>query len=284
MHNTQKLRRLAVMSLYKQIVTLWESWRVASVSDIDLRLHNFRILFDYHSGRIENQNITYNDTREIFDNGRAVNFTGDPRTLFELGNQKLCYEFLKPKIAAREPLTLELVLETHAVLTGGTYDEQRFVERGERPGAFKKHDYVIGREEVGCAPEDVPGDVADLLDEVRDYGGRDALKAAAYFHLRFEYIHPFADGNGRVGRALLNYFLMISGHPPLIVYDEDKAEYYAALEAYDKNEDIEPMYDFLRKQAELTWAKTLERKWQQTKTFTAAEDVSDDEDNWDDEI
>jgi Fic family protein len=272
------------MSLYKQITGLWQSWRVASVSDIDQRLHNFRILFAYHSGRIENQNITYNDTREIFDNGRAVNFTGDPRTLFELGNQKLCYEFLKPKIVAREPLTAELVLETHAVLTGGTYDERRFVERGERPGAFKKHDYVTGREEVGSAPEDVPGDVAELLDEVRDYGGRDTLKAAAYFHLRFEYIHPFADGNGRVGRTLLNYFLMINGHPPLIVYDEDKAEYYAALEAYDKDENIEPMYDFLRGQTERTWAKTLERELRRAEPLTAADDEIDDEDDWDNEL
>jgi len=75
-----------------------------------------------------------------------------------------------------------------------------------------------------------------------------------------EYIHPFADGNGRVGRTLLNYFLMTRNHPPLIIYDEDKALYYAALEAYDKSEDIEPMHDFLRRETEQTWAKTLERE------------------------
>ncbi|MDR1703261.1 MAG: Fic family protein [Clostridiales bacterium] len=50
-------------------------------------------------------------------------------------------------------------------------------------------------------PEDVPRDVEELLTELLDIP-RDALiRAAAYFHLRFEYIHPFADGNGRVGRA-----------------------------------------------------------------------------------
>jgi hypothetical protein len=108
-----------------------------------------------------------------------VNFTGDPRALFELGNQKLCYELLKHKIATREPLTSELVLETHAVLTGGTYDERRFVERGERPGAFKKHDYVTGREEVGSMPEDVPGDMDALLDEIKEFVNGNILKAAA---------------------------------------------------------------------------------------------------------
>jgi len=82
--------------------------------------------------------------------------------------------------------------------------------------------------------------------------------AAAYFHARFEYIHPFADGNGRVGRTLINYFLMLQNHPPLIIHDEDKAVYYDALAAYDNLKDIEPMAAFLKRQTERTWEMTLE--------------------------
>jgi Fic family protein len=248
------------MDDYNEILRMWQGWRVSTVSDIDARLSNFRILFAYNSGKIENDNITYHDTREIFENGRAVNFTGDPRALFELGNQKLCYEFLKNKIAAREPLTVRLILEIHEAMSGGTYDERRFVELGERPGSFKKHDYVTGREEVGSMPEDVPGDIAALIDELSNFSSGEILKAAAYFHARFEYIHPFADGNGRVGRTLLNYFLMNRGHPPVIIFDEDKTDYFAALEAYDKTEDIVPMCNFLRFQTGRTWQKTLERE------------------------
>jgi len=252
------------MDKYGEIISMWRGWRVLSVPDIDERLHNFRVLFAYHSGKIENDEVTYHDTREIFENGRAVSFTGDPRALFEQRNQKMCYELLKHKISVREPLTVSLVLEIHGVLTGGTYDERRFVERGERPGAFKKHDCVTGREEVGSSPANVPDDIAALLDEVQEItditlDGNGLLKAAAYFHSRFEYIHPFADGNGRVGRTLLNYFLMTHSHPPLIIYDEDKALYYAALEAYDRTEEIVPMYDFLRKETERTWEKSLNR-------------------------
>ena len=266
------------MSRYEDIVHMWQDWRIVSASDMDTRLHNFRILFAYHSGKIENDSITYHDTREIFENNRTVQFTGDPRTLFEVGNQKLCYEFLKHKIAAREPLTVPLVLETHAVLTGGTYDERRFVERGERPGTFKKHDYVTGRAEVGSLPEDVPGDMAALLDEISGFANGDILSAAAYFHLRFEYIHPFADGNGRVGRTLLNYFMMTHNHPPLIVYDEDTAIYYAALEAYDKAETIEPMVEFLRSQTERTWEKTFDRERRRPiEQGQAAQEVEDPE-------
>lgn len=252
------------MDEYAQIVRLWQQYAIRTEADIDLRLDSFRVLFAYHSGKIENPEISYHDTREIFENGRVVNFTGSPRAIFEQRNQKLCYDFLKPRILAREPITIELVKETHAILTAGTYDENRYIQQGERPGAFKKHDYVTGIEEVGSLPEDVEHDMQELLATLQELAGKDPLKTATYFHVRFEYIHPFADGNGRVGRTLLNYLLMIRDHPPLIVYDEDKRDYYAALEQYDRNEDYQPMYAFLKKETIRTWEKALERDRQRT--------------------
>ena len=252
------------MDEYAQIVRLWQQYAIRTEADIDLRLDSFRILFAYHSGKIENPEISYHDTREIFENGRVVNFTGSPRAIFEQRNQKLCYDFLKPRILAREPITIELVKETHAILTAGTYDENRYIQQGERPGAFKKHDYVTGIEEVGSLPEDVEHDMQELLAALQDFAGKDPLKIGTYFHVRFEYIHPFADGNGRVGRTLLNYLLMTRDHPPLIVYDEDKRDYYAALEQYDRNEDYQPMYAFLKKETIRTWEKALERDRQRT--------------------
>ncbi|MDR1206645.1 MAG: Fic family protein [Peptococcaceae bacterium] len=250
------------MGKYEDAIRLWRDYGVRTEADIDCRLGNFRILFAYNSGRIENGAVTYGDTREIFENGRVLNYSGDPRALFELHNQRVCYEFLKPKLVAKEPLTIALIKETHGVLTAGTYDERRFVERGERPGEFKKHDYVTGIAEVGSLPEDVENDLMELLDELADYEGKDTLKVAAYFHARFEYIHPFADGNGRVGRTLLNYWLMIHGYPPVIIHDEDKVAYYGALARYDEAEDLEPMRLFLRQQTERTWEKALERERQ----------------------
>ncbi len=249
------------MSAYEKILQLWQGWDVRTEADIDLRLDHFRILFAYNSGKIENEAITWHDTREIFENGQVQGFAGNPRALFEQRNQKLCYELLKRKIAAREPLSLDLILETHRVLTEGTYDERRYIELGERPGAFKKHDYVTGQAEVGSLPEDVEGDLADLLAELADLPlEADLLQAGAYLHARFEFIHPFADGNGRVGRTLLNYFFMTQGHPPIVIHNEDKAAYYTALGRYDVDEKLQPMVDFLREQLERTWEKALARE------------------------
>ena len=248
------------MSSYAQIVAMWQAYNVQTEADIDLRLHNFRILFAYNSGKIENDRISYHDTREIFENRRILNYTGDTRTLFEQENQKLCYEFLKKKLIEKVPLSIALILEIHNILTSGTYDERRFIELGERPGMFKKHDFVIGREEVGSLPGKVETDLRALLSELDEHEKGDVLKVAAYLHAHFEYIHPFADGNGRVGRTLMNYYLMIQGHPPIVIHDEHKKAYYAALESYDRDEDLEPMHAFLQSETCSTWEKTLHRE------------------------
>lgn len=248
------------MSDYEKTVQFWRNANINSVADLERVLSSFRILFAYHSGKIENDEIDYHDTREIFENGRVVSFTGEPRSLFEQQNQKLCYEYLVPRIFAKEPLSLALIKEVHGILTAGTYDERRFIENDERPGAFKKHDYVTGLNEVGAPAHLVERELSELLEEINGYDGINTIRVAAYFHAQFEFIHPFADGNGRVGRTLLNYFLMIRNHPPLIIYEQDRKLYYECLEKYDEAEEIEALMKFLMYETEKTWAKTLEKQ------------------------
>ncbi|HPJ76799.1 MAG TPA: Fic family protein, partial [Clostridia bacterium] len=157
----------------------------------------------------------------------------------------------------KEPLSIELIQEIHRILTCGTYHEQRFIMNNERPGEFKKHDYITGVYVVGSSCEHVLEDMTNLINEVNSYMGKDILKAATYLHAKFEYIHPFADGNGRIGRTILNYYLMINNHPPLIVYDEDKYEYYNSLQEYDKTESLTSLFNFFKKETIKTWKKSL---------------------------
>lgn len=239
---------------YEDIIRRWQKQPINDVADVDLKLHNFRILFAYHSGKIENEQIDYHNTREIFENGRVSNYTGDIRTLFEQKNQKDCYEMLKLPIVIKQPVSIELIKKIHFELTKGSYDESRFA-KGERPGEFKKHDYVVGYLDVGSDAENVETDLINLIEEINDYDGNKFLKVAAYLHANFENIHPFADENGRVGRTLMNYFLIINNHPPVIIYEEDRKEYYKALEAFDEAEELEPLVSFLTNQCIKTWRK-----------------------------
>ncbi len=245
---------------YTDVITYWQSLKIDSKEKLENVLDNFRILFAYNSGAIENAEITYHDTREIFENGKVISFTGNLRTIFEISNQKTCYEYLLDKIIKKEKISENLIKKVHELLTIGTYDERRYILNGERPGEYKKHDYVTGREEVGASANEVAKEIANLLNEVNSVNtnnAEDIIKIATYFHNKFENIHAFVDGNGRVGRTLTNYILMINNMPPLIVYDEDKKYYYAALEKYDKEDDIKSMIEFFKYEMEKTWEKTL---------------------------
>lgn len=81
---------------YDLVRQLWKEKPMETEADLNAALQHFRILFAYHSGKMENADITFHDTREIFDRGRVSGFTGDPRALFEQQNQKLCHAWLLP--------------------------------------------------------------------------------------------------------------------------------------------------------------------------------------------
>lgn len=248
------------MANYQDILKLWQDFRIKTKVDLELRLENFKVLFAYNSNKIENENTTYEDTYEIFDKGKVSNFTGDITTLLEIQNQKNAYGRMVEAWAAKESLTEELVREFHRILTEGTYDERR-IEQGERPGEYKHHHYVVGKDEVGAAPETVTQEIHELLDEISTtaIASSNVLNAAAYLHAKFENIHPFADGNGRCGRILLNYFLITRNYPPVNIFDEDRVSYYKALDAFDEGQDIALLRSFIEFESIKTWEKALER-------------------------
>lgn len=243
------------MNQYEKALSLWKSKNIKTDAEA---LNGQRIAFSYNSGKIENDKITYNDTREIFQRDGVTSYTGDLRTLFEIRNARDAFEFFLSSFQHRSPLDEAFVKELQRLLTQNTYDTRRW-QLGERPGEYKKHDYVTGRGEVGAVPEGVEEEMSELLDEIQDIPDDKALTAAAYFHAKFENIHPFADGNGRTGRLAMNYLLVILGHPPITIHEEDRKEYYSALEAWDTNQKLDPMCDFLREQTVKTWEKQIAR-------------------------
>lgn len=298
------------MTEYEKAVDFWRGMQMGTAAELAFVLDSYSVSFAYHSGRIENPSVTYYDTREIFRHDSVTRYTGDLRTLFEIRNEKGAYELFLTAFDERRPLDEALVKEFQKALTKNTYDARRW-EIGERPGEYKLHDYVTGIDEVGALPEDVPAEMAELLEEMRDFakisdarshrmnspvsgaaepcrlfdeaslagadecaaevidGGwrtvpaDDVLTAAAYFHAKFEGIHPFADGNGRTGRLAMNYFLVTHASPPIIIHAEDKKDYYDALRAFDAAGDLAPLKEFLRDQTVKTWRKRRERNKQE---------------------
>lgn len=244
------------MTNYEKAITLWQNKKITTDAELAEALNGHSIAFAYHSGKIENDKITYHDTREIFEHDGVTSYTGDLRTLFEIRNSKEAHELFLSAFRERRVMDEAFIKELQEKLTQNTYDTRRY-QLGERPGKYKLHDYVTGKEEVGASPEDVAEEMEELLDELLSVSDKNALTAAAYFHAKFENIHPFADGNGRAGRLSMNYFLVLHNHPPIIIHEEDKKDYYEALEAWDTRQDLEPLLSFLRLQTIKTWEKQI---------------------------
>lgn len=242
---------------YESILDFWKKQNIKNANELESVLSSYSVNFAYNSGKIENDEITYHDTREVFDKDGVTSYTGSTKTLFEIQNSKAAYERMLSAFDNKQIVDEEFVKEIQMILTNGTYDERRY-QIGERPGEYKHHDYVTGKNEVGAPVDDVQDEVCELLDELTDVDDKNALVAAAYFHAKFENIHPFLDGNGRVGRFLMNYILLIHNHPPITIYEEDRKDYYNALEKFDEELELNSLIDFLKSQLVKTWEKQLD--------------------------
>lgn len=243
---------------YESILDFWKKQNIKNANELASVLSSYSVNFAYNSGKIENDEITYHDTREVFDKDGVTSYTGSTKTLFEIQNSKAAYERMLSAFDDKQIVDEKFLKEIQMILTNGTYDERRY-QIGERPGEYKHHDYVTGKNEVGASAEDVQDEVCELLDELTDIDDKNALVAAAYFHAKFENIHPFSDGNGRAGRLLMNYILLIHNHPPITIYEEDRKDYYNALEKFDEELELNSLIDFLKSQLVKTWEKQLDK-------------------------
>lgn len=177
----------------------------------------------YNSNAIENSTLTLDETERILlQQELARNVT--VREVFEARNLARVVEYSRTKAATGE-LTRDLTVLLHRMLIGGIDDDiaGRFRGAGE---------YVRVGTHVAPAPERVEAMMAAAL---RDYASDlDSyfLDRIALFHLRFETIHPFCDGNGRMGRVIINFQLYRLGLPPVIIRDNEKERYYQAFRDY----------------------------------------------------
>ena len=244
---------------YDNVVKNWKDMAIKTGADLDAAVNGMAVLLAYHTTKIEEPGVTFDDTREIFEHGRVIGYTGNIKELFALRNAKRGWDELLDAFEKKDKIDESLVKRFHFALAEGTYDERRYL-KGERPGEYKIGEYVTGKYEIGALAEDVEDEMNELLQDIDGVEDEKALVAASFFHAKFENIHAFADGNGRVGRLLMNYFLIMHNHPVIIIHVEDRKEYMGALEAWDREQNLDPLVAFLREQTIKTWEPIMKKQ------------------------
>jgi len=177
----------------------------------------------YNSNAIENSTLSLEDTEKILAGGsiaRKVNV----REVYEAKNLAKITESLLEK--NKSLLHIKLILSFHKTLLTNIDDNIA--------GRFRiGKEWVRVGNHLGANPQFVPKLIQELLDNYNQNKISYFLDAVAYFHAEFETIHPFVDGNGRMGRVIINLQLMNLGFPPIIIQNKSKhTEYYTLFTKY----------------------------------------------------
>ena len=193
--------------------------------------HNTQIAFTYNTNHIEGSTLTEEQTKFIFETNTIL---FEDRTIvnvndiIETTNHFRLIDYMID--IAQDTLTEEMIKEFHKMLKTGTSDSQK---DWFNVGEYKKLSNTVGNIKT-VAPKDVEKNMKKLLEWYNTLE-KVTMKEIIEFHVRFEKIHPFQDGNGRIGRIIAFKECLKNNIIPFIILDKDKLFYYRGLNEYQAN-------------------------------------------------
>lgn len=194
--------------------------------DNEKYLIDFTTRFTYHSNAIEGSTLTFAETYAILYNDNSFKIQGkEPREIYEAINHKkaleLVFEYLKDNADINEKFIKNI---------NETINKDIKYTKGYR----KVQVFIRGSEHIPPEPEKIPN-LMNYYIYNYNHDEQEIFNRIAKYHIEFEKIHPFEDGNGRTGRILLNYELLKNNLPPIVISKEDRVKYFEFL---SNNDDI----------------------------------------------
>lgn len=190
--------------------------------------HLTQVKLAYNSNRIEGSRLTEEQTRYMYETKTLIPSKDEAAPIDDIIETQNHFELFNYMLTtAMQPLTEELIKTYHRILKSSTTDAQL---DWFAVGEYKQKENIVGDLET-TPPGEVPAAMRSLMQQ---YTGkaRISLTDIVDFHYRFECIHPFQDGNGRVGRIILFRECLRNGIVPFIIEDVKKAFYYRGLREY----------------------------------------------------
>jgi len=202
----------------------------------------------YNSNAIENSTLSLEETEKILlqiDLDRYIT----EREIFEAKNLARVVGYID-KRAKEQELNEDVILSIHKMLMSNIRDDIA--------GRFRKdNEFVRVGSHIAPAPREIETGIKKMLSEYQASTSENIVKRIARLHLDFEYLHPFCDGNGRIGRVINNYILIREGYVPINIKFIDRKKYYDAFKEFDEKGGTAIMEEIVAKALTNSYHKRL---------------------------
>lgn len=190
----------------------------------------------YNSNAIENSTLTLEETEKILLQIDLDRFITE-REIFEAKNLARVIDYIDKK-AKDQDLNIDTMLLLHKMLISNIRDDIA--------GRFRnENEFVRVGSHIAPNPREIEERIKKMLSEYNAINYENIIKRIARLHLTFEYIHPFVDGNGRIGRVINNYLLIREGFVPINIKFIDREKYYQAFREFDEKDKTEIMEEIV---------------------------------------
>lgn len=194
--------------------------------------HKTQLDFAYNTNHIEGSTITPDETASIYETGTILTDGNKVIVLKDATETKNHFTLFKYMLdTLQEPLTEEMIKKYHFILKSGTLSD-------EEKEWFNIGEYKKKKNFVGSITTSLPNKVAEDMKELLDWYNKlpeKTIENIIEFHVRFETIHPFQDGNGRVGRMIIFRECLYNNIMPFYIEDRNKDFYIRGIKEYQLN-------------------------------------------------
>lgn len=198
----------------------------------------FIVEYTYNSNAIEGNTLTLRETDLVL---RGLTVDNKPlKDHMEAVGHKEAFDFVSDLVRKKEPISENIIKQIHYLV---------LADKKEDRGVYRKVPvHIMGAKHEPVQPYLIEPKMEQLLQDF-EKNDEHIITKLARFHIEFEGIHPFIDGNGRTGRLLINLELMKAGYPPIDIKFTDRLAYYNAFDEYYEKHNLSAMEDLLAKYA-----------------------------------
>lgn len=208
-----------------------DSRRPLTQGELERLREEFLVEYTYHSNAIEGNTLTLQETALVLE---GVTIDKKPlKDHLEAVGHRDAFLYVQDLVKNKTSFSERIIKQIHTLV---------LMDRPEDRGIYRRIPVrIMGAYHTPPDPVFVPEQMEQLVVEFRGNRTLHPVERAALFHLKFEGIHPFVDGNGRTGRLILNLMLMQAGYPPVNVKYSDRKRYYEAFDTYYRDSSQEGM-------------------------------------------